>query len=65
MVKIKMGVMTIMVSKQLLETNFTVERFVKAHASIANGFTEKEQCSGLHVEVNGAMHLFIFYSIVH
>lgn len=29
----------------------TVERFVNGHASIANGFTEKEQCTGLHAEV--------------
>ena len=29
----------------------TVERFVNGHASIANGFTQKEQCTGLHAEV--------------
>ena len=29
----------------------TVERLVNAHSSLANGFTEKEQCTGLHAEV--------------
>ena len=29
----------------------TVERFVNGHVSIANGFTEKERCSGLHPEL--------------
>ncbi|XP_028410550.1 uncharacterized protein LOC114533248 [Dendronephthya gigantea] len=29
----------------------TVERFVNAHCSLANGFTEKEQCNGLHPEI--------------
>lgn len=29
----------------------TAERFVNAHVSLANGFTEKEQCTGLHAEI--------------
>ena len=29
----------------------TVERFVNAHCSLANGFTEKEKFTGLHPEI--------------
>ena len=29
----------------------TVKRFVNAHVSLANGFTEDKQCIGLHAEI--------------